>query len=181
MDLRHNELGEEGGRRVARALQPFSIGRLDLRANALEDKGTAAVGELLIAGDALALEQLNLWNNRVSPVGASRLARSLRSNRRLRSLHFGNNSIEDAGMSDLGAALASHPALETLNLRSSCAPRGPLFTPCRITLPAGVPCHVARCTLCHAGTSATRGRPPGSRRCSGARRRCAASLCATTR
>jgi len=120
VDLRHNELGEAGGRRVVEILRQHcnNLAQLDLRANELHDSGVAAVGSLLF-GVPIALRSLNLWNNRCHPDGARRLGIALRKNRSLESLAMGANLLEDDGFDELALALAKHPQLTSLDVRSS--------------------------------------------------------------
>lgn len=120
VDLRHNELGEAGGRRVAQALRQGSgLRDLDLRANGLRDSGVAAVAALLHGTTCPPLQDLNLWNNSISADGARRLASALRKNRRLETLNLGQNSLEDAGAIEVALALVAHPSLAALNMREA--------------------------------------------------------------
>ena len=119
IDLRHNELGEAGGRTLARVLQQSRVCALDLRTNGLRDIGAAAVGSLLYGTISPPLTDLNIWNNQISSDGARKLASCLKKNRRLEVLNLGSNCLEDEGALAVFDALVGHPSLAVLRVRQA--------------------------------------------------------------
>ena len=84
VDLRFNQIGVAGGRRIARALSPNQ-----------------------------SLTSLNLYQNHVSDDGCTAIAESLGTNATLQTLDLGLNEIGDQGCFALGQMLRRHNATLT--------------------------------------------------------------------
>lgn len=120
-----------------------TVKHLDLRANNLGDNGIRRVASALLHPQSrskkIALESINLWDNFITSKGTRQLGLSLSGNTVLKQLNLGRNCLEDAGIlalvvdnkigvvedlnvrdtyvGDTGASvLASVKTIQTLNL-----------------------------------------------------------------
>ncbi|KAL7537590.1 hypothetical protein ACHAWF_005832 [Thalassiosira exigua] len=88
--------------------------------NLMCNKVTLAEGKFV---DALAksksLKNLSLYNNRVGPEGAERLAMALRDNRTLEQLFLEGNELGDKGAQYLAGALTTNKKLQCIILRGN--------------------------------------------------------------
>lgn len=115
VDLRGQNLGDDGAKKVARELKGNrTVKRLRLGGNGIWDAGAIALAVAM--GNNSTLEVLGLGNNKVSDAGAIALAAMLEQNSTLKWLHLDSNELTDEGAAALLAALKFNCSLTWLNL-----------------------------------------------------------------
>ena len=146
LDLRHNEIGDEGARILSVAMKlkgcawkSLNLGNcmigdggarylsqglrlrgfqeLDLRGNQIGDRGVLALSRALALG--IDLERLDLRDNQIGDAGADSLALAIEYYHTFYALSYLNvsgNHIGDAGAEKLADALKVNATLEDLNL-----------------------------------------------------------------
>lgn len=146
LDLRHNDIGDEGARILSAAMKQKScalkslilgncmigdagaqylsqglrmrgLQELDLRGNQIGDRGAWALSRALTLG--IDLERLDLRDNKIGDAGADSLALAIayyHTCYTLSDLNLSLNRIGDAGAQKLAVALKVNSTLEDLNL-----------------------------------------------------------------
>jgi len=116
VDLSHNDIGDNGGRKIARALaENMSISKLSLN-----DVQLSKVGPFFKAlQNNLVLRDLSLRGNRLGADGAAALAKLIKLNTTLRSLDVSNCQLGALGAKWLAKNLQTNTTLTTLKLASN--------------------------------------------------------------
>ena len=123
LDLSENEIDADGAEDLCKGLRENptpQLAALDLHDNSVGDSGAQFFASLLEAGPAVeqCLEDLDLSNNGITGVGAAKLARSLRKNRKLARLALAGNfgAADENSVAEFSSALMKNPVCTTLDL-----------------------------------------------------------------
>jgi len=115
LDLSNNQIGEEGGTALAKALNKYhSLKELYLKGNWIRNQG--AIDFALALKENPSLETLDLSDNQIGEKGGSFLAKALEKNFSLKSLYLINNQIGNQGAVDFALSLEKNVFLKELYL-----------------------------------------------------------------
>ena len=115
LDLRYNAIDDKGANSLSQALRVNTfLTSLDLSFNSIGDDGASSLSQALRVNTFLT--SLDLSSNSIGDDGASSLSQALRVNTFLTSLDLSSNSIGDDGASSLSEALRVNSSLTSLNL-----------------------------------------------------------------
>lgn len=115
LDLCKQNLGPDGCRRVASALQQnHQVRSLLLGTDGIGDDGTASIGELVESNSALQI--IYLGCNGITETGTKRLAESLADNSSVEGLWLKRNPIGDSGAEEIAKLLTRNHSIRVLDL-----------------------------------------------------------------
>lgn len=120
VDLNDNEIGDEGVRAIALALESSTcqIVEIELKGNLIQDAGATELGESLRLNQTV--EKLSLDHNEIGDEGAIALAECLREeNKILKHLSLRDNLIIFSGIKSISEALAVNDNIEFLDFANN--------------------------------------------------------------
>lgn len=123
--LNENPLGPAGVKLIAGAMRTNrGLQMLWLSDCGLGDEGASILAAMLDCSNrkvacAARLETLDIWNNSITHVGASAIAKALQGNTMLRTLEMRNNKIGDLGAKEFTTMMPHNWQLQTLDLISN--------------------------------------------------------------
>lgn len=115
LSLGSNQIGSEGGKRLAAALADHpSIREIHLGDNRIGDVGAEAIADALASNESLQI--LSVYGNNIGDAGARSLAGSFKLNQSLRVLWLHENKIGDDGAAEMVEALKSNTSVKRIFL-----------------------------------------------------------------
>ncbi|KAF9576916.1 hypothetical protein EC968_000041 [Mortierella alpina] len=117
LDLRHDQIGDNGAQALSAALKNSALTALDLRYNRIGDNGAQALSDALMKNSTLTT--LYLSGNSFGDKGAQALSEALMKNSTLTTLYLSGNSFDVNGAQALSEALKANSTLTTLDLESN--------------------------------------------------------------
>jgi len=118
LDLRHNNLGNEGCSTLVEAITSNStLTRIDLSANGITSAAASAIAVMLAKNENVT--RLDLRHNDLGDAGAATLASALKGRCNLQHLDLSANSIGHKGAESLAAALKVNAMLQVLDMRGN--------------------------------------------------------------
>lgn len=116
LDLRENDIGVEGARYIAEAMQSGpKLKQLILSSCNIEAEGASAIISSLF--NNMNIEILNLSANNIGDQGATQIGLLLESNKYIKHLVIQENNITDAGMAAISKSLIKNRALVFLGVQ----------------------------------------------------------------
>ena len=117
LDIRSNEIGDNGIAHIATALQTntTTMTTLNISNCSISDVGAESLASFV----NISLQYLNICNNEIGDNGIANIATALQTNTTMRTLNISNCSISDEGAESLARALAVNRSLQELDISSN--------------------------------------------------------------
>lgn len=116
LNLCHNDISSEGVEKIYGALKVAGILRLNLSKNPLKNKGAKIIGDILIKGSNIFLDELNIAECEITFPGAQFIYTAIRKANSIKVLILDGNKLNAETMVNLSNAILWNNTLEKLSM-----------------------------------------------------------------